>query len=244
MPIYSASDVMLITPLRDGMNLVAKEYVACRADGTGVLILSERAGAASELGEALIVNPNDTPAVARTLQTALEMPRQCGGDLGQLRNAHLLVPATLLLEKQEAGAVHAVQGDDGAGRQIAPFQGPQQRPDSAQEPIAGLPAVSRLEGPERREIEREDAQPPALHPHPQLVDVQLVGIEPGDPVVEGALEAQEAGPHPARLVRGRWQRPAGLHERLHRGASFSSPRAAKILRTRPRSSSCEKGLVM
>ena len=73
-PIYSASDVMLITPLRDGMNLVAKEYVACRADGTGVLILSERAGAASELGEALIVNPNDTPAVARTLQTALEMP--------------------------------------------------------------------------------------------------------------------------------------------------------------------------
>jgi trehalose 6-phosphate synthase/phosphatase len=49
-PLYAASEVMLVTPLRDGMNLVAKEYVACRVDETGVLILSEMAGAASELG--------------------------------------------------------------------------------------------------------------------------------------------------------------------------------------------------
>jgi trehalose 6-phosphate synthase/phosphatase len=73
-PLYSASEVMLVTPLRDGMNLIAKEYVASRADGTGVLILSEMAGAASELGEAVMVNPNDIPGIARSLKTALEMP--------------------------------------------------------------------------------------------------------------------------------------------------------------------------
>jgi trehalose 6-phosphate synthase/phosphatase len=73
--LYSASEVMLVTPLRDGMNLVAKEYAACRTDGTGVLILSEMAGAASELGEALEVNPNDVPGMADTLLEALEMPR-------------------------------------------------------------------------------------------------------------------------------------------------------------------------
>jgi len=73
-PLYRASDVMLVTPLRDGMNLVAKEYVAARADGRGVLILSEMTGAASELGEALIINPNDIPEMADAIGTALEMP--------------------------------------------------------------------------------------------------------------------------------------------------------------------------
>ncbi|MCA1685400.1 MAG: trehalose-6-phosphate synthase, partial [Planctomycetia bacterium] len=75
-PLYGASDVMLVTPLRDGMNLVAKEYVASRADGRGVLILSEMTGAASELGEAVLVNPNDIPQMARALATALEMPAE------------------------------------------------------------------------------------------------------------------------------------------------------------------------
>jgi trehalose 6-phosphate synthase/phosphatase len=72
--VYSMSDVALVTPLRDGMNLVAKEYVACRADGTGVLILSEMAGAAKELAEAIIVNPNHRDEIADALKTALEMP--------------------------------------------------------------------------------------------------------------------------------------------------------------------------
>jgi trehalose 6-phosphate synthase/phosphatase len=72
-PMYGASDVMLVTPLRDGMNLVAKEYIAARSDGRGVLILSEMTGAASELGEAMLVNPNDIPEMARALATALEM---------------------------------------------------------------------------------------------------------------------------------------------------------------------------
>ena len=75
-PLYGASDVMLVTPLRDGMNLVAKEYVASRADGRGVLILSEMTGAASELGEAVLVNPNDIPEMARAIATALEMPEE------------------------------------------------------------------------------------------------------------------------------------------------------------------------
>jgi trehalose 6-phosphate synthase/phosphatase len=73
-PLYGACDVMLVTPLRDGMNLVAKEYVASRADGTGVLILSEMAGAACELGEAVTVNPNDIAGLAQSLRTALGMP--------------------------------------------------------------------------------------------------------------------------------------------------------------------------
>ncbi|OGQ78877.1 MAG: bifunctional alpha,alpha-trehalose-phosphate synthase (UDP-forming)/trehalose-phosphatase [Deltaproteobacteria bacterium RIFCSPLOWO2_12_FULL_60_19] len=72
--LYSASDICLVTPLRDGMNLVAKEYVATRTDGTGVLILSEMTGAAKELGEAIIVNPNNRQAIADALSEALEMP--------------------------------------------------------------------------------------------------------------------------------------------------------------------------
>ena len=72
--LYSISDVALVTPLRDGMNLIAKEYIASRTDGTGVLILSEMAGASKELGEAIIVNPNDRGEIASALKEALQMP--------------------------------------------------------------------------------------------------------------------------------------------------------------------------
>lgn len=72
--LYSVSDVALITPIRDGMNLIAKEYLASRTDGTGVLILSETAGAARELGEAIIINPSDRAEIAVALRQALEMP--------------------------------------------------------------------------------------------------------------------------------------------------------------------------
>src|SRR6202012_1660816 len=68
--LYQAADVALITPLRDGMNLVAKEYVASSL-GRGVLILSELAGAASELSEAILVNPTDTSDVASSITRAL-----------------------------------------------------------------------------------------------------------------------------------------------------------------------------
>lgn len=73
---YRAADVMLVTPLRDGMNLVAKEFVAARTDESGVLLLSEFAGAASELGEALLVNPYDIDGMAQAIKQALVMPEE------------------------------------------------------------------------------------------------------------------------------------------------------------------------
>jgi len=72
--LYRSADVALVTPLRDGMNLVAKEYLACRLDDTGVLILSETAGAAAELGEAVVVNAADEAGMAAALHQALSMP--------------------------------------------------------------------------------------------------------------------------------------------------------------------------
>lgn len=71
--LYVLSDVALITPLRDGMNLVSKEYVASKQDGKGVLILSEMAGASKELSDALIVNPFDIADVAESIYKALTM---------------------------------------------------------------------------------------------------------------------------------------------------------------------------
>jgi len=72
--LYQAADVGLITPLRDGMNLVAKEYVASCSDEHGVLILSELAGAANELSEALLVNPLDSHEMSLAIDQALTMP--------------------------------------------------------------------------------------------------------------------------------------------------------------------------
>ncbi|MGI6590883.1 MAG: bifunctional alpha,alpha-trehalose-phosphate synthase (UDP-forming)/trehalose-phosphatase [Eggerthellaceae bacterium] len=71
---YRACDVMLVTPLRDGMNLVCKEYLAVRDGGTGVLVLSEMAGAAGELSEALLVNPFDRDSIVEAIHRALTMP--------------------------------------------------------------------------------------------------------------------------------------------------------------------------
>ena len=73
--LYRAAKVALVTPLKDGMNLVAKEYCACRIKGDGVLILSEFAGAAPELGHsALLVNPYDQKGVAAAIDRAFSMP--------------------------------------------------------------------------------------------------------------------------------------------------------------------------
>ncbi len=71
--LYRAADVMLVTPFRDGMNLVAKEYVAARGDLDGVLVLSEFAGAAAELKQSLLVNPHDVAGVKAQLVRALRM---------------------------------------------------------------------------------------------------------------------------------------------------------------------------
>jgi trehalose 6-phosphate synthase/phosphatase len=72
--LYTLCDLALITPIRDGMNLVAKEFVASRRDQKGVLILSEMAGAASELPEALLINPNDVGEIAEMIFRGLSMP--------------------------------------------------------------------------------------------------------------------------------------------------------------------------
>jgi trehalose 6-phosphate synthase len=73
---YRAADIALVTPLRDGLNLVAKEYIASRVDADGVLILSEFAGVAYQLPEALLVNPYSTEDMVAALVQALQMPKE------------------------------------------------------------------------------------------------------------------------------------------------------------------------
>ncbi|KTS91694.1 MULTISPECIES: alpha,alpha-trehalose-phosphate synthase (UDP-forming) [Microbacterium] len=72
--LFLAADVMLVTALRDGMNLVAKEYVASRTDNRGVLVLSEFAGAADEMGSALLINPHDIDGLKDAIVRAIDMP--------------------------------------------------------------------------------------------------------------------------------------------------------------------------
>ena len=72
--LYHIADVALVTPLRDGMNLIAKEFIAAKTDSPGVLIISEMTGAARELGEALIVNSFDKAAIVNAIKESLEMP--------------------------------------------------------------------------------------------------------------------------------------------------------------------------
>jgi trehalose 6-phosphate synthase len=74
--LYLSADVMLVTSLRDGMNLVAKEYVACRNDETGALVLSEFTGAADELGCAFLVNPHDIEGLKQAMARAARIPAQ------------------------------------------------------------------------------------------------------------------------------------------------------------------------
>ena len=123
--LYRAADVALVTPLRDGMNLVAKEYLASRPEGTGVLILSETAGAAEELGEALIVNPHDAEQICAALLRALSMSEREQRArnrpmLARLRRYDVLQWAELFLGQLEpaAGGVggQVQQRLDGAGR--------------------------------------------------------------------------------------------------------------------------------
>ena len=76
MALYCIADIALVTPIRDGMNLIAKEFIATKSDGKGVLILSETAGAARELGEAIIVNVNNQEEVAHALERALAMTEE------------------------------------------------------------------------------------------------------------------------------------------------------------------------
>ncbi|UOR06477.1 bifunctional alpha,alpha-trehalose-phosphate synthase (UDP-forming)/trehalose-phosphatase [Hymenobacter aerilatus] len=74
--LYRMAEVALVTPIRDGMNLVCKEFIASKADRSGVLILSERAGAARELSDALLINPSDMNQLAEAMHEALIMPEE------------------------------------------------------------------------------------------------------------------------------------------------------------------------
>lgn len=87
--LYRVADVMAVTPLRDGMNLVAKEYVAARVDDTGALLLSEFAGAAAELEQAYLVNPHDLEGLKQMLLTALRAGPDDVGDRMRAMRAHL-----------------------------------------------------------------------------------------------------------------------------------------------------------
>ena len=83
---YLAADVALVTPLRDGMNLVAKEYVACRYDDGGRLVLSEFTGAAKELSKAFMVNPHDIDAMKSRIMAAVEAdPESCARRVHRMR---------------------------------------------------------------------------------------------------------------------------------------------------------------
>ncbi|GAB2546722.1 bifunctional alpha,alpha-trehalose-phosphate synthase (UDP-forming)/trehalose-phosphatase [Rufibacter soli] len=83
--LYCVADIALVTPMRDGMNLVCKEFIASKLDHKGVLILSEMAGASRELADAILINPNDLGQIVRSLHEALTMPE----DEQMLRMEHM-----------------------------------------------------------------------------------------------------------------------------------------------------------
>jgi trehalose 6-phosphate synthase len=88
--LYLAADIMLVTPFRDGMNLVAKEYVTCRIDMTGCLVLSEFAGAAAELRGAFMVNPHDLDGIKEAIGLALKAgPKESKARMARMRRKML-----------------------------------------------------------------------------------------------------------------------------------------------------------
>jgi len=108
--LYDISDVGLITPLRDGMNLVAKEYIASQVQNKGVLILSEMAGAATELSEAVIINPFDQNETAQAIGEALEMPAEIKQERiktmqKKVRRNNVYRWATTIFEKTQKNAI-------------------------------------------------------------------------------------------------------------------------------------------
>ena len=118
--LFRAADVCIVSSLHDGMNLVAKEFVASRDDEQGVLILSTFAGASRELAEALIVNPYDTREMAESIERALAMPAveqrermRLMRDLVRVRNVYRWAGQMLLdaarLRSQKQIAVHIVE---------------------------------------------------------------------------------------------------------------------------------------
>jgi trehalose 6-phosphate synthase len=108
---YLAADVMLVTPLRDGMNLVAKEYVAARHNGNGALVLSEFTGAAEQMTEAWLVNPYDIAGMKRTIMAALdEDPLRASERMHALRKGVFAEDVTWWAEEFLASLPEAADG--------------------------------------------------------------------------------------------------------------------------------------
>jgi trehalose 6-phosphate synthase len=119
--LYLAADVLLVTPLRDGMNLVAKEYVTCRHDEGGALVLSEFTGAFHELHQAFVCNPHDIEGLKQTIMRAIETPdkdkrrlmramRRRVADHDVQRWAHRFLE-NLAHAPERPGTTHALQED-------------------------------------------------------------------------------------------------------------------------------------
>lgn len=154
---YAASDVMLVTPLRDGMNLVCKEYLACHDGRGGVLVLSEMAGAAYELHEALCVNPFDEEGMVSAIERALTMPE----DEQRRRNSpmqkrlarytsekwsHEFLDALAEVKRRQDGMSAHLLGPTSAGRLIDAYRVAQHRVllfdyDGTLMPFSGDPAL-------------------------------------------------------------------------------------------------------
>jgi trehalose 6-phosphate synthase/phosphatase len=168
-PLYRQADVALVTPLRDGMNLVAKEYVMAQLENDGVLVLSELAGAAEELQEALVVNPFDLDAVAEALHRALSMPEDerlarmsALRDRVRANDVHAWV--NRFLDAAGGAARHArastASPTDAVLRRLAPWLA--QRPtvalfldyDGTLTPLAARPEEARLADPARQTLEQ------------------------------------------------------------------------------------------
>jgi trehalose 6-phosphate synthase/phosphatase len=193
--LYRHADIALVTPLRDGMNLVSKEYVASQVENAGVLILSEMAGAAEELQEALIVNPFDIDAVVEALHRALSMPdderrARMSALRDRVRTYDVHVWVTRFLEAADAAARRAhdttVSPSDLVRRRLTPWLG--QRPtvalfldyDGTLTPIVSRPEDARLGDYARQALEQAARTPnldTVIVSGRSLADIQqMVGV--------------------------------------------------------------------
>ncbi len=138
--LYLAADVMLVTPLRDGMNLVAKEYVACRYDDTGALVLSEFTGAADELSGAFIVNPHDIEGLKDAIvRAATVSPAEARRRMRSMRR-RVLEHDVAYWAKSYLDALSQVPIRYSAAGDSAPGPAGDSAADSSTEPAADSPA--------------------------------------------------------------------------------------------------------
>jgi trehalose 6-phosphate synthase/phosphatase len=194
-PLYRQADVALVTPLRDGMNLVAKEYVAAQLDDDGVLVLSEMAGAADELQEALLVNPFDVDAVAAALHRALSMPvderrARMSALRDRVRGADVHAWVARFLEAAEGAAVRAretiASPVDAIRRRLAPWLAQRRGValfldyDGTLTPIAAHPDAAQLSDAARQILDQAARTPnldTVIVSGRSLADIQrLVGV--------------------------------------------------------------------